>query len=69
MWTITKFTIYTWVYRICQTIENKLNVLSEITKLKGYEIVKEYEFEGIFVAKGIEDREIFDKLIKDIVID
>ena len=39
-----------------QTIDNQLNVLREIAKLKGYEIVREYTDEGISGAKGREER-------------
>ena len=41
-------------------------MLREVAKLKGYEIVKEYTDESkISGAKGREDRQGFDELIKD----
>ena len=62
---MTRCVIYTRVSTNNQTIDNQLNVLREIAKLKGYEIVKEYADEGISGAKGREDRKGFDELIKD----
>ena len=62
---MTRCVIYTRVSTTGQTIDNQLNVLREIAKLKGYEIVKEYADEGISGAKGREDRKGFDELIKD----
>ena len=62
---MTRCVIYTRVSTNGQTIDNQLNVLREIAKLKGYEIVKEYADEGISGAKGREDRKGFDELIKD----
>ena len=62
---MTRCVIYTRVSTNNQTIDNQLNVLREVAKLKGYEIVKEYTDEGISGAKGREDRQGFDELIKD----
>ena len=62
---MTRCVIYTRVSTNCQTIDNQLNVLREIAKLKGYEIVREYADEGISGAKGREERKGFDELIKD----
>ena len=62
---MTRCVIYTRVSTNNQTIDNQLNVLREIAKLKGYEIVREYSDEGISGAKGREERKGFDELIKD----
>ena len=62
---MTRCVIYTRVSTNNQTIDNQLNVLREIAKLKGYEIVREYKDEGISGAKGREERKGFDELIKD----
>lgn len=62
---MTRCVIYTRVSTNGQTIDNQVNILREIAKLKGYEIVKEYADEGISGAKGREDRKGFDELIKD----
>ena len=62
---MTRCVIYTRVSTNNQTIYNQLNVLREIAKLKGYEIVREYTDEGISGAKGREERKGFDELIKD----
>ena len=62
---MTRCVIYTRVSTNNQTIDNQLNVLREVAKLKGYEIVKEYTDEGISGAKGREDRQGVDELIKD----
>ena len=62
---MTRCVIYTRVSSNNQTIDNQLNVLREIAKLKGYEIVREYTDEGISGAKGREERKGFDELIKD----
>ena len=62
---MTRCVIYTRVSTNNQTIDNQLNVLREIAKLKGYEIVREYTDEGISGAKGREERKGFDELIKD----
>ena len=62
---MTRCVIYTRVSTNNQTIDNQLNVLREIAKLKGYEIVREYADEGISGAKGREERKGFDELIND----
>ena len=62
---MTRCVIYTRVSTNNQTIDNQLNVLREIAKLKGYEIVREYTDEGVSGAKGREERKGFDELIKD----
>ena len=47
-----------------QTVDNQLNVLREVAEKKGWEIVKEISDEGISGAKGRDEREGFDELIK-----
>ena len=47
-----------------QTVDNQLNVLREVAEKKGLEIVKEISDEGISGAKGRDEREGFDELIK-----
>ena len=50
-----------------QTVDNQLNVLREVAEKKGLEIVKEISDEGISGAKGRDEREGFDELIKGAV--
>ena len=50
-----------------QTTENQINVLKEVAKLKGYEIVQEFTDEGISGSKGREIRTGFDNLIKSAI--
>ncbi len=57
--------IYTRVSTNNQTIENQVQVLRDVAKMKGYTIVKEFSDEGISGAKGREMRTGFDTLIKD----
>ena len=57
--------IYSRVSTKGQTVENQLMVLREVAKLKGYEVVREYNDEGISGAKGRDKRTGFDTLIKD----
>ena len=57
--------IYTRVSTKEQTVENQLIVLKEVAKLKGYEVVREYNDEGVSGAKGRDKRTGFDTLIKD----
>ena len=47
-----------------QTVDNQLKVLREVAEKKGLEIVKEISDEGISGAKGRDEREGFDELIK-----
>ena len=56
--------IYTRVSTKEQTVENQLMVLKEVAKLKGYEVVREYNDEGVSGAKGRDERQGFDELIK-----
>ena len=50
-----------------QTVDNQLKVLREVAEKKGLEIVKEISDEGISGAKGRDEREGFDELIKGAV--
>jgi DNA invertase Pin-like site-specific DNA recombinase len=50
-----------------QTVDNQLNVLREVAEKKGLEIVKEISDEGISGAKGRDEREGFNELIKGAV--
>ena len=47
-----------------QTVDNQLKVLREVAEKKGLEIVKEISDEGISGAKGRDEREGFNELIK-----
>jgi len=47
-----------------QTIENQLKVLREVAERKGLEVVREISDEGISGAKGRDERQGFDELIK-----
>ena len=55
--------IYTRVSTKDQTVENQLLVLKEVAKLKGYEVVREYNDEGISIkeyGKNLDDEELPD---------
>ena len=61
----TKAVIYSRVSTLNgQTVDNQLKVLREVAEKKGLEIVKEISDEGISGAKGRDEREGFNKLIK-----
>ena len=47
-----------------QTVDNQLKVLREVAEKKGLEIVKEISDEGISGAKGRDERDGFNELIK-----
>ena len=47
-----------------QTVDNQVRILREVAEKKGLEIVKEISDEGISGAKGRDEREGFDELIK-----
>jgi len=50
-----------------QTVDNQVRILREVAEKKGLEIVKEISDEGISGAKGRDEREGFDELIKGAV--
>jgi len=56
--------IYTRISTNEQTIDNQLKVLREIAHKKGLDVVREISDEGISGAKGRNEREGFDELIK-----
>ena len=47
-----------------QTVDNQLRILREVAEKKGYEVVQELSDEGISGAKGRDEREGFNELIK-----
>ena len=61
---MNKAVIYTRVSTNDQSVSNQLKVLREIADKKGLNIVKEISDEGISGAKGRDEREGFDELIK-----
>ena len=61
---MNKCAIYCRVSTSDQTIDNQLSVLREIAKIKGLTIVQEFVDEGISGAKGRDEREGFNELIK-----
>ena len=61
---MNKAVIYSRVSTDKQTVDNQLKVLREVAEKKGLEIVKEISDEGISGAKGRDEREGFDELIK-----
>lgn len=61
---MNKAVIYTRVSTNDQSVSNQLKVLREIADKKGLNVVKEISDEGISGAKGRDEREGFDELIK-----
>jgi len=61
---MNKAVIYTRVSTNDQSVSNQLKVLREIADKKGLNIVREISDEGISGAKGRDEREGFDELIK-----
>ena len=59
-----KAVIYSRVSTNDQTVDNQINILREVAEKKGLEIVKEISDEGISGAKGRDEREGFNELIK-----
>ena len=59
-----KAVIYTRVSTNEQTVENQLRVLREVAEKRGLEVVREISDEGISGAKGRNERQGFDELIK-----
>ena len=47
-----------------QTVDNQLRILREVAEKKGYEVVQELSDKGISGAKGRDEREGFNELIK-----
>ena len=47
-----------------QTVDNQLRILREVAEKKGLEVVQELSDEGISGAKGRDEREGFNELIK-----
>jgi len=56
--------IYSRVSTNEQTVENQLRVLREVAEKRGLEVVREISDEGISGAKGRDERQGFDELIK-----
>ena len=61
---MNKAVIYSRVSTDKQTVDNQLKVLREVAEKKGLEVVQEISDEGISGAKGRDEREGFNKLIK-----
>ena len=61
---MNKAVIYSRVSTDKQTVDNQLKVLREVAEKKGLEVVREISDEGISGAKGRDEREGFDELIK-----
>lgn len=59
-----KAVIYSRVSTNEQTVENQLRVLREVAEKRGLEVVREISDEGISGAKGRNERQGFDELIK-----
>jgi DNA invertase Pin-like site-specific DNA recombinase len=59
-----KSVIYSRVSTNEQTVENQLRVLREVAEKRGLEVVREISDEGISGAKGRDERQGFDELIK-----
>ena len=59
-----KAVIYSRVSTNEQTVENQLKVLREVAEKRGLEVVREISDEGISGAKGRDERQGFDELIK-----
>ena len=61
---MNKAVIYSRVSTNEQTVENQLRVLREVAEKRGLEVVREISDEGISGAKGRDERQGFDELIK-----
>ena len=59
-----KAVIYSRVSTNEQTVENQLRILREVAEKRGLEVVREISDEGISGAKGRDERQGFDELIK-----
>ena len=59
-----KAVIYSRVSTNDQTVDNQLKILREVAEKKGLEVVQEISDEGISGAKGRDEREGFNELIK-----
>ena len=59
-----KAVIYSRVSTNDQTVDNQLKVLREVAEKKGLEVVREISDEGISGAKGRDERDGFNELIK-----
>ena len=59
-----KAVIYSRVSTNEQTVKNQLKVLREAAEKRGLEVVREISDEGISGAKGRDERQGFDELIK-----
>ena len=59
-----KAVIYSRVSTNEQTVENQLRVLREVAEKRGLEVVREISDQGISGAKGRDERQGFDELIK-----
>jgi DNA invertase Pin-like site-specific DNA recombinase len=57
--------LYLRVSRDSQTTENQRIVLTKLAEHRGFEIVKEYEDQGISGGKGRDRRPAFDQMLKD----
>ena len=61
---MNKAVIYSRVSTNDQTVDNQLKVLREVAEKKGLEVVQEISDEGISGAKGRDERDGFNELIK-----
>ena len=59
-----KAVIYSRVSTNDQTVDNQLKILREVAEKKGLEVVQEISDEGISGAKGRDERDGFNELIK-----
>jgi DNA invertase Pin-like site-specific DNA recombinase len=57
--------LYLRVSRDSQTTENQRIVLTKLADHRGFDIVKEYEDQGISGGKGRDKRPAFDQMLKD----
>ena len=61
---MNKAVIYSRVSTNDQTVDNQLKILREVAEKKGLEVVQEISDEGISGAKGRDERDGFNELIK-----
>jgi DNA invertase Pin-like site-specific DNA recombinase len=57
--------IYLRVSRDSQTTENQRIVLTKLAERRGFEIVQQYEDQGVSGGKGRDRRPAFDQMLRD----
>jgi DNA invertase Pin-like site-specific DNA recombinase len=62
---VMRAALYLRVSRDSQTTENQRIVLTRLADHRGFQIVKEYEDQGISGGKGRDKRPAFDQMLKD----